>query len=122
MAGGFMVDMSDIHELEGLIEHAKNAAPEESAKALETRTTEAYNEALGNARGFHKASTGALASVTTMEMIRGEHGIIRAPVRQGWFQEYGSPNTGAPNPWLSGPARAAADRLVRDMGDAGSVW
>lgn len=122
MAGGLQIDLSDIDRLEGLIAHAANTAPKDSAQALEKRTREAFTEAKANAGSFHKASTGELASVVEMEVIRGEHGIIRAPVRQGFFLEYGSPKTGAPRPWLTGPARDAAERLVRDMGDAGSVW
>jgi hypothetical protein len=47
---------------------------------------------------------------------------IGAPVRQGFFLEYGSPTTGGPRPWLTGPAREGANQLLDELARIGEIW
>ena len=62
------------------------------------------------AAGYPKA-TGELASEVSTDMGPGLTGRVYANVRQAWFLEVGSPNTGAPRPWLSEPAERSQERL-----------
>jgi hypothetical protein len=49
------------------------------------------------------------------------HRRVFAEVREAAFLEYGSPNTGAPRAWLTGPARKAIDELFAELSAATEI-
>jgi len=115
------VDTSDLDELVELLGAAIERTPKERATALRKagNTTEAGARA--NVAGYTKASTGELAGAIThvgTDLTR----TIGADVKQAALLEYGTPTTGAPRRWLTGPAEAALDDLLADLAHAAEPW
>ncbi len=48
--------------------------------------------------------------------------VVGSDVRQAWFLEAGSPSTGAPRPWLTGPAERNIDLLLEKLGKLGEIF
>lgn len=115
------IDTSDLDRLAGLIEHAANGALRNADEALGRVVVEVHGEAVRNAAAFNKDSTGELAAAVSYDTT-GNSRRVYANVRQAFFLEYGSPNTGPPRPWLSGPAEKGSDRLLMELAKAGAVW
>jgi hypothetical protein len=113
----------DTSELDGLNEMLSAAAgrvAKERAVALERTATAIRTEAVQTARGYPHA-TGALAEsidVTGTPLTK----IVGSPLREAFFLEYGSPNTGGPRPWLTGPARVGMTKLLVELGHVAEPW
>lgn len=117
------VDTSELDELEAILQRAAERTTKERARALREAGEGVAREARANASSwFTKASTGELAaSIETAQRGVSEYRVF-ANVRQAFFLEYGSPNTGGPRPWLSEPAEKGAERLLTELGKAGDLW
>lgn len=113
MADGATVDVSEIQRLAALFDKAASKIPNDARHELENAARQVQTEAISNAAGM--AWTGALAE--SVELTMGDDSArIEANVREAFFLEYGSPNTGAPRPWLSGPAERGAAELEDRLG------
>lgn len=113
-------DFTDIRRLENEIARAANGALSGAADALDRIVPRVAEEARANAASFPHG-TGELARSVEYD-TSGLTRRVHAPVRQAFFLEYGSPNTGAPRPWLTGPAESGQNELVRLIGEAGAPW
>lgn len=114
-------DYSDIKDLDALLKRASERPHKVRAQELDRVGAQVESEGRANAAAFHKDSTGELAAAVTRTGTPVFQRIY-ANVRQAFFQEYGSPNTGAPNPWLSGPAQKGADELFDELSKAAEPW
>lgn len=119
--GAISVDLSDIVALTAMLGKAAVAAPLKADAILDSEVPKVHAAAVSNALAFHKRSTGELASVTAYD-TSGNSRRVYAPVKQAAFLEYGTPNTGAPNPWMTGPAEAGSRRILTQMAEAGEIW
>lgn len=114
------IDASEIDELASLLAHAADVAPEGAEKLLDVESRKVHDEAQRTVRGYPKA-TGATAA----SMGRDSDGLNRriwAGTKQGALLEYGTPTTGGPRPWLTGPAEQASKRILTAMADVGRIW
>lgn len=114
-------DTSDLEHLTELLETARERSWKERTAALKRIAKQVREEATENARAYRKASTGELVANIEQDGTPARQ-WIGAPVRQAFFLEYGSPNTGGPDPWLSGPARKGANQLFAEMARIGDLW
>lgn len=110
----------DLDELEALLEAARSRPYRDRVKALDAAANRVADEASRIARSYPSA-TGELADAVDITGTPASR-IIGANVRQAFFLEYGSPNTGAPRAWLSGPARAEVNQLLLDLAAAAEPW
>ena len=117
---GITVDVSEIRQLAHLLAVAADAARDESEEALREVAMKVAAEARSNASGF--ADTGELPAGAVQLQVSGSGARIYADVRQAFFLEYGSPNTGAPRPWLSGPAERGSTELLKRMAKIAEPW
>lgn len=120
-AGYITVDMSEIDDLVRLLAVAAEQAPINADHALDIVVPEVWREAHANAKAFHKRSTGELAGSLDHD-TSGQVRRVFAPVKQAALLEYGTPNTGAPIPWLTGPGERGSKRLLEMMAEAGDIW
>lgn len=115
------VDTSDLDNLVGLLEAAIERTPKERAAALLRAGNATEAGARANVATYTKASTGELASTiehTGTPLSR----QVGSTVKQAALLEYGTPTTGAPRPWLTGPADAALDEMLNDLAKAAEPW
>jgi len=120
---GITIDTSDLKRLSEIFEHAARDAPRESEAALDRAVIKVHALAVLNAARVR--DTGALMESVDYdtEILAGSSTRrVFSDVREAWFQEFGSPHTGAPNPWLTGPAYIVVPELVRDIERLGSLW
>jgi hypothetical protein len=108
--GGFLTwDLSEIDELVRILA----LAADRPKRALITTHREAASAVATAARSTassYRKGTGRLAR--SIEEEADEKGArIWADPREGFFLEYGSPNTGGPRRWLSGPAEEVAGKM-----------
>lgn len=120
-ASGIVIDTSELDELAALLRRAADAAPDKADEALGKVVLTVHGAAVRNAAGFNTASTGELAAAVDYDRS-GNSRRVFADVRQAYFLEYGSPKTGAPRPWLSGPAERGSLALLRAMAEVGELW
>ncbi|MCB0966274.1 MAG: hypothetical protein KDB37_05515 [Ilumatobacter sp.] len=106
------IDYSEVDRLAELLGAAGEQARDVSNEELTLATVRAAADAHANARRM--ADTGETAAELQWD-TSGEARRIWSTTRASRFQEFGSPNTGPPNPWLTGPARAASTRLAEAM-------
>lgn len=104
------VDTSDVERALKIFEAAAERVERVSDQALTAAVVGAAGEAIRNASAPDFRDTGATADGVQWD-TSGEVRRIGSPTRAAWFNEVGSPNTGAPNPWLSAPARRAAEEM-----------
>lgn len=114
-------DYSDLDDLVQLLTRATERPHRERAVALVETAVKVENEARTNAQAFHIDSTGELAAAITRAGTPVFQRIF-ANVRHAAFLEYGSPTTGPPRPWLTGPARRGADDLFERISRTGDLW
>ncbi len=115
------VDTSELAALTALLTKAATRSPTETAAALAVIADQVEAEARSNAASFTTASTGELAGSITVTGSKLTQ-TIDAPVRQAFFLEAGSPNTGAPRPWLTGPLETGANALLAKVSELGDLW
>lgn len=113
-------DFRALRELEQFLDQAERRAQTVPPLRLAAAAQGVYLDAMSNASAM--ADTGELARSVQMERLNDGAYRIGADVRQAFFLEYGSPNTGAPRPWLSSPARSAQMQVLSDMSKAATLW
>lgn len=113
------IDTRDLDVLDWVLGTAAEGAPRESEAALTKAVERVHAQAVSNAAKVR--DTGALMESVDYD-TEGMTRRVWSETREAWFQESGSPTTGAPNPWLTGPARAAVPELLRDIERVGSLW
>jgi hypothetical protein len=122
MMAGFSVDVSQIAILTNLL-----ALAAEKPKAQVTRLhreigAQVASEARANASSwFTKDSTGETAGSITVS-AGADRALISAGTRGAHFNEYGSPNTGGPRPFMSQPAEEGARRLGIELFKVAGPW
>ena len=107
------VDTVELAKLSSLLAHAGVEATVKTEAALEVEAQTALAEARSTAAGY--GGTGELAGDVGMDRGILTRRIV-ADVRQGHFLEAGTPTTGAPRDWATGPTERAQDRLLTEMG------
>ena len=115
------VDDSEIKALTRMLRKAGEGCADDADDALDRVVKDVYAEARTNAAGFRTASTGELLGALDYDRS-GFTRRVYADVRQAFFLEYGSPTTGAPRPWLSGPAERGSARLAVELAKVGAIW
>ena len=114
-----MFDLSELDTLIDLLEESGDEATKRSHRMVDTNTRIVESAARSNAQA--RADTGELAASVESE-VNGFFGKVSADPRQGWFLEYGSPNTGAPDPWMSAPAERAQDAMLETLAKEFGPW
>lgn len=114
-------DTSDLDNLDELLATARERSWKDRTAALKRIAGQVRSEATENARGFQTKSTGELVAHIEQDGTPARQ-WIGADVRQAFFLEYGSPTTGPPRAWLSGPARKGANQLFAEMARIGDIW
>lgn len=123
MAAQVSADFSQLRQLERLLDEARRKASTIPNTILAPAARRVFTESVANAQGM--ADTGELASSVRLEQTLTESGPgyrIGADVRQAFFLEYGSPNTGAPRPWLSAPAQRAVTDVLTAASRVMAPW
>lgn len=113
------IDNRDLGVLTQIINRAAVEAPRESERALTRAVEKVHALAVSNASRIR--DTGELMESIDFD-TSGNTRRVWSDTRQAWFQEVGSPTTGDPNPWLTGPARATLPDLLADVVELGSLW
>lgn len=112
-------DFSDLDRLTADLERAERSAEPNVSMILDIVVPGVAAEARANAASY--GGTGELAASIQYDGA-GLTRRVHAPVRQAFFLEYGSPSTGAPRPWITGPAERGASAVLTAMRRAGDVW
>ena len=113
-------DASAVLRLAKLLNEAGVIVEAAAVAELPRTAEEVAAQARATAAGYPKG-TGALAADVNVEN-RGTESLVFTGQREGYFLEVGSPNTGAPRPWLSGPAGLSGDKLGAKLMAAGVRW
>lgn len=114
------IDTSEIDELAGLLSDAARNAPEGAKDLLDIEVPRVYEEAQRTVRSYPNA-TGETADSMGFD-TSGDNRRIWGNTKQAALLEYGTPTTGAPRPWLTGPAERASRRILTAMADVGRIW
>lgn len=120
MSKDVFADFSALDDLNRLLEAAVKRTAKARADELNKTAEKVRDQAAAIAASYPKG-TGALAAnvtVTGTALTR----RVGSDLREGWFLEFGSPNTGAPRPWLTGPAGRGAEELLAELGKAAAPW
>jgi hypothetical protein len=116
-----VADFADLARLDADLGEAADRANRQIKVAVRTAVDKTATAAKGNVASFRTKSTGEL-----LASIRVQHfdfaGRISADPKQAAMLEYGTPNTGAPRPWLSAPAGKAQEDLFAAVAEAGAPW
>lgn len=113
-------DTSELDNLNALLGAAAARVDKERASALSHHAEQVASTGRATVRGYTKG-TGALAddiSVTGTPLTK----VVGSDLREAFFLEFGSPNTGAPRPWLTAPARFEMTELLKELGHAAGPW
>jgi hypothetical protein len=113
-------DFTALRELETFIEQAERRAAMVPPMVLGSAAQGVFIDAVSNAASM--ADTGELSRSVQIERLTDGAYRVGAGVRQAFFLEYGSPNTGAPRPWLSAPAMTAQQRVLSEVSKAAALW
>lgn len=123
MSQGIQVDMSDLKLLERLLADAERSIAVDAVRIVNRVANQVEREAKQTAASYN--GTGEL-SRSVRQLGRSDPSgatvAIGAPVRQAFFLEFGSPNTGAPRPWLSGPAARGQQDILIDLAREARLW
>jgi hypothetical protein len=109
-------DASELDDLGELFSTTVARVSRERATRLASHAEAIRSQAATEAAGYRHA-TGALAEdlrVTGGDVTK----RVGSSLREAFFLEFGSPTTGSPRPYLTGPARKEVDALLRELGEA----
>lgn len=109
-------DTSELDDLNDMLGRAAAKVDTTRARGLERTANSVRDQAAATARSYPHAS-GALAndvSVSGTPLTK----RVGSNLREAFFLEFGSPTTGGPRPWLTGPARTEITRLLEELGKA----
>lgn len=107
-------DTSELANLQRTLVLAAIRIDKERAAGLQRAATAVRDQAIQTARTYTKG-TGALAEnieVTGTPLTK----QVGSDLREAFFLELGSPNTGGPRPFLTGPARIEITKLLVELG------
>lgn len=119
MSGGAVDITFDTHEIDDLnkkLIEASIRVARERARGLSRAAEAVRTQAAATARSYPHA-TGALADsveVSGTDLSK----RVGSTLREAFFLEFGSPTTGGPRPWLTGPARTEINHLFDDLSKA----
>ena len=114
------IDVSELGDLAGMLSRAAERPRAERAAALDKVAHQVQSEATAIASTYTKG-TGKLAESIELSGTPLSRRIF-ANVREAFFLEFGSPNTGPPRPWLTGPAEKGAKELFDELGKIVQIW
>lgn len=114
------IDMSEIDELRRLLATASDRAEGDASEVLDKEVPRVFEEAHNTVISYPHA-TGETAKSMDYDR-KGNTRRVWAETKQARLLEYGTPNTGPPRPWLTGPAERGSLRILRAMSDVGRVW
>lgn len=106
-------DVSQLNALANHLPAAGKKLKQAAGPAVRRHATEAMNEAASIAREYPSPIDKLADSLELTVSTRSAR--IHTDAREGTFLEFGSPNTGAPRPWLTGPAQRAGDALYDEL-------
>ena len=107
-------DFSDIADLQRRLGVAREVPHKIRARELKAVADEAAQKARTTVSGYNTDSTGELLASITQSGTPVFQQISAEP-KQARLLEYGTPNTGAPRPWLTEPAQEAIDELFERL-------
>lgn len=107
-------DTHELDDLQHLLSTAASRVAKERSIGLERAADAVRDQAIETARSYPKG-TGALADDIE---VRGTPltKSVGSDLREAFFLEFGSPNTGEPRPFLTGPARIEITKLLVELG------
>ena len=114
------IDTSELEILRMLLSTAADEAEGETSELLDQEVRDVYEEAHSTVQSYPKA-TGATAASMGFD-TSGHTRRIWAGTKQGALLEHGTPTTGPPRPWLSGPAEQASRRILEEMAEIGAIF
>lgn len=120
MSADVFADFTALDDLNSFLEQAITRTAKERTKALDETSEEVRSEAAAIAASYPNG-TGALAENVTVsgtDLTK----RVGSDEREGWFLEFGSPNTGGPRPWLTGPADRGAAKMLTRLSKAAEPW
>lgn len=109
-------DASELDDLNAMLTRAAAKVDTTRSRGLERTARSVRDQAAATARSYPHA-TGALADsveVSGTPLTK----VVGSTLREAFFLEFGSPTTGGPRPWLTGPARTEITRLLEELGKA----
>ena len=110
------IDVSELHRLAGMLTTTAAAAPAKATVAVQRTVDQVHAAAISGA----PVATGELQASIQKEGA-GLEGRVWSDTRQAYFLEVGSPNTGPPRAWLTGPAEDGSHELLVSMRIVGRI-
>lgn len=110
----FKIDTSQIDELAALLAGAAPRMEKDTTRVIDMVT----DAVVSSVKAGVPRDTNELADSVEVDRSGGlgyRVRYIHADPKQGYFLEYGSPTTGAPIPWLSGPAQQGSMLLHSEL-------
>lgn len=114
-------DTTEIDGLADLLATARERPHKERADDLTQTADSIATKSRAIVATYQKDSTGLLGESIQVEGTP-VHKRIFADVREAFFLETGSPNTGGPRDWLTGPAQEGIDEMFERLSRAGQIW
>jgi hypothetical protein len=109
-------DTSELDDLNDMLVRAAVRVASTRARGIERAANSVRDQAASTAASYPHA-TGALAAdvaVSGTALTK----IVGSDLREAFFLEFGSPTTGGPRPWLTGPARTEMLHLLEALSEA----
>lgn len=109
-------DTSELDDLNKMLTAAAAKVEKTRASGLARAAESVRDQAASTVRSYPH-STGALANdlhVSGTPLTK----TVGSTLREAFFLEFGSPTTGGPRPFLTGPARTEITRLLVELGRA----
>lgn len=113
-------DTSEIDKLNEMLKAARDRPHAVRAEALDRAEASTIAGAREIAAGYTKGE-GILGDSLQSEGSP-VHRRVFSDLRESLFLETGSPNTGAPRAWLTGPARKSVDALFIELSESAEIW
>jgi hypothetical protein len=110
-------DTSELNDLDKLLTTAAGRVDKVRSAGLARAAESVRDQAAATVRSYPHA-TGALANdlhVAGTPLTK----TVGSTLREAFFLEFGSPTTGGPRPFLTGPARTEITHLLEELGKAG---
>lgn len=109
-------DTSELDDLTTMLVVAAARVDKVRSMGLARTAESVRSQAEATVRGYPHA-TGALADdlhVSGTPLTK----VVGSTLRESFFLEFGSPTTGGPRPFLTGPARTEITKLLKELGAA----
>jgi hypothetical protein len=109
-------DTSELDDLNAMLTRAAAKVDKTRAAGL-MRTAQSVRDQAAATASSYPHATGALAddlSISGTPLTK----RVGSTLRESFFLEFGSPTTGGPRPYLTGPARTEITRLLEELGRA----